>query len=145
MKALSVKQPWAELIALGAKPIEVRTWRTDYRGPLAIVASTAPATDAMHDRPEIDCSVRGALVCVVELVDVRALRRGDRFAAAGETPGRARKGDAEEHEGVFAWVLRAPRRCLTVPVRGRLSLYTIDDAIVRYVNAKADALGKVAS
>lgn len=40
MKALSVKQPWAALIASGEKPYEVRTWRTDYRGPLVICAFT---------------------------------------------------------------------------------------------------------
>ena len=39
MKALSVKQPWASLIASGKKSLEIRTWRTDHRGPLLIVAS----------------------------------------------------------------------------------------------------------
>lgn len=39
MKALSVRQPWATLIAIGAKRIETRSWRTRYRGPLAIDAS----------------------------------------------------------------------------------------------------------
>lgn len=37
--ALSVKQPWANLIATGRKTVEVRTRRTNYRGPLLIVAS----------------------------------------------------------------------------------------------------------
>src|SRR6266446_8164646 len=32
-------QPWATLIALGAKRIETRSWSTSYRGPLAIHAS----------------------------------------------------------------------------------------------------------
>jgi len=39
MKALSVKQPWANKIASGEKTIEVRTWYTHYRGPLLIVLS----------------------------------------------------------------------------------------------------------
>lgn len=39
MKALSVTQPWATLIALGAKRIETRSWRTRYRGSLAIHAA----------------------------------------------------------------------------------------------------------
>lgn len=39
MKALTIIQPWASLIALGAKKIETRSWYTDYRGPLAIHAS----------------------------------------------------------------------------------------------------------
>ena len=43
MRALSVKQPWASLIASGQKTIETRTWRTDYRGDLLIVSSRQPA------------------------------------------------------------------------------------------------------
>lgn len=39
MKVLSVCQPWATLIAKGYKPVETRTWKRDYRGPLAIHAS----------------------------------------------------------------------------------------------------------
>lgn len=39
MKALTLTQPWATLIALGAKRIETRSWSTDYRGPLAIHAA----------------------------------------------------------------------------------------------------------
>lgn len=39
MKALSLTQPWATLIAIGAKRIETRSWSTRYRGPLAIHAS----------------------------------------------------------------------------------------------------------
>lgn len=39
MKAISLLQPWASLIAVGAKKIETRSWSTKYRGPLAIHAS----------------------------------------------------------------------------------------------------------
>ena len=43
MKALSIRQPWAHLIAHGLKTIECRDWQTNHRGPLAIHASaTAP-------------------------------------------------------------------------------------------------------
>jgi hypothetical protein len=39
MKAISLLQPWASLVAVGAKRIETRSWPTRYRGPLAIHAS----------------------------------------------------------------------------------------------------------
>lgn len=45
--ALSVKQPWAALLAYGAKTVEVRTWKTNRRGPLLIHASKIP-----DERPE---------------------------------------------------------------------------------------------
>ena len=36
MKALTLWQPWASLIAVGQKSIETRCWKTKYRGELAI-------------------------------------------------------------------------------------------------------------
>lgn len=39
MKALTLTQPWATLVAIGAKRIETRSWSTSYRGELAIHAA----------------------------------------------------------------------------------------------------------
>lgn len=39
MKAITLTQPWATLVAIGAKRIETRSWATAYRGPLAIHAA----------------------------------------------------------------------------------------------------------
>jgi hypothetical protein len=39
MKALSLTQPWAQLVAIGAKKVETRGWQTAYRGWLAIHAT----------------------------------------------------------------------------------------------------------
>jgi hypothetical protein len=39
MKIISIRQPWASLIASGAKDVENRTWPTSYRGPILIHAS----------------------------------------------------------------------------------------------------------
>jgi len=38
MKAITLTQPWATLVAILVKQIETRSWRTFYRGPLAIHA-----------------------------------------------------------------------------------------------------------
>lgn len=39
IKAITLTQPWATLVAIGAKSIETRSWGTNYRGPLAIHAA----------------------------------------------------------------------------------------------------------
>lgn len=39
MKMISLWQPWAWLIEVGVKRIETRSWKTPYRGPLAIHAT----------------------------------------------------------------------------------------------------------
>lgn len=40
-KCLSVHQPWAYLLAVGRRKIEVRSWSTDYRGEVLIHAGMA--------------------------------------------------------------------------------------------------------
>lgn len=39
MKALTVRQPWANLIISGTKDVENRTWKTNYRGSIYIHAA----------------------------------------------------------------------------------------------------------
>lgn len=46
MKALTLTQPWASLVAIGAKRIETRSWATNYRGPLAIHAAKGLPNEA---------------------------------------------------------------------------------------------------
>ena len=48
MKALSIKQPWASLIAHGIKDIENRTWKTNFRGRIYIHASGAKVIDCLR-------------------------------------------------------------------------------------------------
>ena len=53
-------QPWASLIAIGAKQIETRHWPTKYRGPIAIHTAKRIHKSEMR---ELDCrkSFREAL------------------------------------------------------------------------------------
>lgn len=57
MKALSIKQPWASLIAHGIKDIENRTWKTNYRGRIFIHASAKQAgsyDESLNDLQKIE-------------------------------------------------------------------------------------------
>jgi hypothetical protein len=83
MRFLSLWQPWASLMAIGAKRIETRSWATDYRGLVGIAATKAfpmrarvlcwqpPFAQAMI-RAGIhhpDSLPRGAVLAVGELMD----------------------------------------------------------------------------
>ena len=46
MKCLSLKQPYADLLATGRKTIEIRKWNTNFRGPFLIHASKNVNKDA---------------------------------------------------------------------------------------------------
>jgi len=55
VKAITICQPWASLIAVGAKRFETRSWDTDYRGQIAIHAGLKPfdkTLDEMFPRIE---------------------------------------------------------------------------------------------
>src|ERR1700744_118543 len=62
MKALTLTQPWASLVALQEKRIETRSWLTAYRGELVIHAAKGFPADCKElcgDEP-FRTSVRGA-------------------------------------------------------------------------------------
>lgn len=47
MKAITIWQPWASLLACGGKRFETRSWATSYRGPIAIHAAKKDVFDAL--------------------------------------------------------------------------------------------------
>lgn len=47
MKVITIKQPFASLIAAGLKEYEFRTWKTNYRGEILIHAGKGIDKDAM--------------------------------------------------------------------------------------------------
>ncbi len=52
MKAITLHQPWASLVAQGIKTIETKSWSTHYRGRLAIHASKRiPDVEILEDGP----------------------------------------------------------------------------------------------
>jgi hypothetical protein len=52
MKAITLQQPWASLVAAGAMNIMTHTWQTEYRGRLAIHAGKQMPTRS-HDSLEL--------------------------------------------------------------------------------------------
>ncbi len=121
MIALSVKQPWASMIASGRKTIETRTWDTKYRGPLLICAGQSPDAAALvrFGASPADWEQKyptGIALCVVSLLTVEPMTARDEVAAC-----------LPRRPGLFAWRLGpivAPVR--PFPVRGQLGLFKVD-------------------
>jgi hypothetical protein len=62
MKAITIWQPWASLLACGAKQYETRSWKTDYRGPIAIhAAAKDPCKMSLLGLEEFDKAASEAL------------------------------------------------------------------------------------
>jgi hypothetical protein len=68
VKALSLTQPWATLIADGRKTIETRSWPTIFRGRIAIHAAKSIDSTACQDFGYKSESLpRGAILGTAEL------------------------------------------------------------------------------
>lgn len=63
MKAITLWQPYASLIACGEKKYETRSWKTDYRGAIAIHAA-AREVNTLGLAPPFASAVCGALYSV---------------------------------------------------------------------------------
>jgi len=70
MKALSLKQPFAELIVSGRKTIELRNWKTSFRGKFLIHASKIPDKISMEKFGFIELPL-GKIVGEATLIDVK--------------------------------------------------------------------------
>ncbi len=126
MKALSIQQPFAFEIMTGRKTIEVRSWDAAHRGDLLICASKKPAFDEedMEDlEEEYGCAfLYGQALCVVRLVDVRNMRKGDEEGALVE------KIDLES----YSWIMEDVRLVMPFPVKQQKGLFDVDDSLIEF-------------
>ena len=153
MKALTLTQPYASLVAILAKGIETRSWGTRYRGTLAIHAAKRfpPEARDLLGRDPFRSVLReaiadgrltlvdgelpvGAIVAVARLVHVQ------RFGADayGRVRLAARRGSLARYEhcfggfneGRYGFHLAEVRRLRTaVPCRGALGLWDVPAAL----------------
>ena len=141
MKALTICQPYAELIASGDKRVENRTWPTRHRGPLLIHAGKSREWLNLGPRGEIEQDpddqmdrnsglwlsdmVFGAVVAQVDVID--CLQSDDILRGAHDEQYPWIR--AHSHvQGPWCWVLGNVRRIEpAVPWRGAQGLFDIDD------------------
>lgn len=126
MKALSVMQPWASLLVNGTKKIELRTWSTPYRGPLAICAGVR--VDPRGARHPSD-GPRGVLLGEVVVTAVRPATMADANAAGvtSDQMTEALRVAKAKGKTLFAWVVDRPRATAEHrPVRGLLGIFNLD-------------------
>ena len=130
MKALSLLQPWASLIAVGAKKIETRSWSTKYRGPLAIHASRSNKNRLLRYLEPfltwlkgIGLLPLGAIVATCDLVD--CIKMTPEFIQSVQNP----ELDFGDYAvGRHAWILENVQK-LEIPItaKGALSLWDWED------------------
>ena len=146
IRALSVRQPFAWAIAVGAKPVENRSWGTRYRGLVAIHASKAIDRAALDNPLILEAiadheftidegpSSLGAVVAIAELCGCH------QWPAAGECNGRGRPACSPWAAlDQWHWRLRNVRPLPEpVPCRGKLGLWWLPEAVEKAVRLQDD-------
>ena len=153
MKALSLTQPWASLVAIGAKQWETRSWSTSYRGQLAIHASKGYpkiCRELEYEEPFMSALKRGltapsalplgAIIALGTLIDCQPTSRFREIGDAGfAVPSQYIEVDADEldfgdyYTGRYAFrlenVVALPN---PIPCKGALGFWTVPaDVIVQ--------------
>lgn len=117
MKMITLHQPWASLVAVGAKRFETRSWLTNYRGPLVIHSAkrfTKEQKWYCHTEPFKTCLreadvIRlhelplGTALCLVDLVEIFPTEKIINKLTEQE------KQFGDYQPGRFAWKLESPR------------------------------------
>ena len=144
MKTISLWQPWASAIALGAKRIETRSWSTSYRGPLAIHAAKRCIKEelihlsclhnwhgSLYFNQNFLALPFGAVIAICELVDCRpteSFTNGEldavRFPPHLSVYGWTERSMGDFGLGRFGWVL-ANIKALDdpIPLKGMQGLF----------------------
>lgn len=120
MKTLSLKQPFAELVASGKKKIELRKWSTKFRGEFLIHASKIPDKKAMK-RFDFRGLLCGFIVGKATLIDVKDYRKNKKEFKKDKNLHLA-----DESWGNFGFVLENAERIKPIPAKGSLGFWEFE-------------------
>ena len=129
MKALSIHPLFVDMIINEEKTIEVRTWKTNYRGDI-LICSTAK---------KLKGTIPSHALCVVRLADVVPLKKKHLNAAC-----MSKMPNIES----YAWILEDIRIIKPIPIKGRLGLWNFEpEDKIEYIpdvdtEEEAEALAK---
>ena len=133
MKALSLLQPWATLVVIGAKKIETRSWSTPYRGRILIHASQGKAGNIFCAEPPVSKYIPdfkklpfGAIIGEAKLTSILRVEDFDLPDFEMDNLTLEEKAFGDYTSGRFGWILEDPVAYQTpIPARGHLRLWDV--------------------
>ena len=127
MKVITIKQPYASLIAQGYKEYEFRTWKTKYRGDILIHAGKSVDKKAMEKFKHLNldypcgCIIAKAIITDCVYIDEemsRRLLKKDPLVYSGSSSDLNWKG--------YGFKLEHIEKINPIYVNGKLSLWDYD-------------------
>lgn len=128
MKALTISQPFASMIASGEKWIENRHWSTSYRGSLAIHAGKGTQYLDRHELKEFPTGVVIAIAKLVACYSIEQIQANDsdstkrKLRIDGSIWNWSEAARHEHAEGPFCWILQDIQAIDPIPCRGAQGL-----------------------
>ena len=125
MKIITLKQPWATLIAEGYKDYEFRTWNTKYRGEILIHAGIAIDKPAMKKFEYLNLEYPiSKIVTKVTIVDTIKLNSDIAKKILTKTN---TYDENNYNRDDYAWQLTNVQKINSDPIiKGQLSIWNID-------------------
>lgn len=134
MKAITLYQPWAQLVAIKAKTVETRSWGTQYIGPLAIHAALNQASLYLARAPgrirdllveaneDPDNLPLGCIVATSELIS--CLEIIDEETRESVDPDGSQRWLGDLSIDRFAWMLdQIKKLSVPIPIKGHQRLW----------------------
>lgn len=126
MKVLTIKQPWATLIAKGYKEYEFRTWKTKYRGDILIHAGKCIDKKAMSRFKEynLDYPV-GKIIAKATLTDCLNVDERFRTEVIPKNP-LVYRGISDTKWKGYGFKLENVEQTNPIEINGKLGLWDYD-------------------
>ncbi len=127
MKVITIRQPWATLIAKGYKDYEFRTWKTKYRGEILIHAGKGVDKEALKRFQYLNLEYpTGCIIARAVLTDCIYITK--------EHGGKLYKINPIVYKGLiskndwdgYGFKLESVEEIKPIPINGKLSLWDYD-------------------
>ena len=128
MKVITIKQPWASLIAAGYKAFEFRTWNTKYRGDILIHAGLGIDKIAIERFKHYNLEYpSGCIIAKAKLTDSIYVDEEFIKKVSSKNP-LVYKGliDKKDWEG-YAFKLENVKKNKPIPIKGQLGLWNFNE------------------
>ena len=124
MKVLTVKEPWASLIAYGYKEYEFRSWKTNYRGKILIHAGKSLEKDMSKKFEDYNLNYsKGEIIAVADLTD--CILVDEKFNEELSKKNKLVYGHSN-HISKYAWKLENVKLINKIEINGKLGLWNYE-------------------
>lgn len=124
MKALTIKQPYATLIAEGIKEYEFRTWKTNYRGEFLVHAEKGKNIQYMEKFKDLDLEYpSGYIIAIASLENCIEVTNEFRNILKKKNPILYSHIINDKNWKGYAFKLTNVKKIENIPAQGKLSFW----------------------